>query len=133
MEQTGPKYSKFRKPEYLQENTIKFRMFFWKQSSIVIIPRVKILARLKFGLSHFREDKLKHSLHDSLKPSWSCSRYIETSAHFVLHYPNYSNERSVFLNIIGSIDGKSLRRSNFQVTQTLLCGDSNSNSTVDSR
>ena len=41
--------------------------------------------------------------------------------------PNFSNERSTFLNIIGSIDRNILTRSDPQVTETLLYGDSNSN------
>ena len=52
---------------------------------------------------------------------------IETLTHFLLHCPNFSNERSTFLNIIGSIDRNVLTRSDPQVTETLLYGDSNSN------
>ena len=50
----------------------------------------------------------------------NCGKYIETSAH-------YSNEISTFLNIIGSIDSNILTRSDFQVTEIFLYGDSNSN------
>ena len=55
---------------------------------------------------------------------------IETSVHFLLRCPNFSNERSTFLNITGSIDRNILTRSDSQVTETLLYGDSNSNNII---
>ena len=88
---------------------------------------VKLLTRLRLGLSHLSEHKFKHSFQDSLNPICSCGNDIETSAHFLLHCPNFSNERSTFLNIIGNIDRNIFTRSNSQVTETLLYGDSNSN------
>ena len=93
-------------------------------------PRgVKLLTRLRLGLSHLCEQKFKRSFQDSLNPICSCGNDTEASAHFLLHCPNFSNERSTFLNIIGSIDRNILTRSDSQVTETLwyYYGDSNSN------
>ena len=84
---------------------------------------VKLLTRLRLGLSHLRERKFQ----DSLNPICSCGNDIETSAHYLLYCPNFSNERSTFLNIIRSIDRNILTRSDPQVTETLFYGDSNSN------
>ena len=50
---------------------------------------------------------------------------IEKSAHYLLHCPNFLNERSAFLNIIGSIDRNILTRNDPQFTETLLYSDSN--------
>ena len=91
------------------------------------LKEVKFSSRLRLGLSHFCEQKFKYSFQDSLNPICSCGNEIETLAHFLLHRPNYSNERSTFLNVIGSIDRNILTRHNSQVTETLLYGDSNSN------
>ena len=88
---------------------------------------IKLLTRLRLGLSHLREHKFKHSFQDSLNPICSCGNDIETSAHFLLHCPNFSNERSACLNIIGSIDRNILTGSDSQITEALLYGDSNSN------
>ena len=82
-----------------------------------------MLTRLKLSLSHLHEHKFKHSFQDSLNPICSCGNDIETSAHFLLHCPNFLNERST----LGSIDRNILKRSDSQVTETLLYGDSNSN------
>ena len=93
----------------------------------IFTNHIKLLTRLRVGLSHLREHKLRHSFQDSLNPICSCGSDIETSAHFLLHSPNFSNEGSTFLNIIGSIDRNILTRSNSEVTETLLYDDSNSN------
>ena len=88
---------------------------------------VKLLARLTLGLSHLSEHRFKHSFQDSFKPICGCGNDIETSAHYLLHSPNFSNKRPTFLNIIGSINRNILARSVPQITETLLYGDSNSN------
>ena len=88
---------------------------------------VKLLTRLRLGLSHLCKHKFKHSLQDLLNPVYSCGNDIETSAHYLLHCPNFSNERSTFLNIIRSIDRNILTRSDPQVTETFLYDDSISN------
>ena len=88
---------------------------------------VKLLTRLRLGLTHLREHKFKHSFQDPLNPICSCDNDIETSTYFLLHCPNVSNERLTFLNIIGSIDKNILTRRESQVNETLLYGDSKSN------
>ena len=55
---------------------------------------VKLLTRLRLGLSHLCEHKFKYSFQDLLNPICSCGNDIDTSAHFLLHSPNFSNERS---------------------------------------
>ena len=88
-------------------------------------PRgVKLLTRLRLGLSHLREHKFKHGFQDSLNPICSCGNDIETSAHFLLHCPHYSNERSTFLNTIKNINRKIFDKNDLQITKTLLYGDS---------
>ena len=98
---------------------------FIRPSGIIVFnchnsKEVKLLIKSRLGLSHLREHKFKHSFQDSLKPICSCGNDIETSAYFLLHCPNFSNGRSTFLDIIGSIDRSILRRDGSQVTETLL-------------
>ena len=85
---------------------------------------VKLLAKLRLGLSHLWEHKFKHGFLDSLKPICSCGQNIETSTHFLPHCSNYSNERLTFLNIIRNIDRNILNKNDLKVTETLLYGDS---------
>ena len=129
MEQTAPKYSQFRKSLNIFKKTL-LNLIRPSESTVFNCHNpegVKLLTRLRLGLSHLRERKFKHSFQDSLNPICNCGNDIETSAHYLLHCPNFSNERSTFLNIIGSIDRNILTRSDPQVTETLLYGDSNSN------
>ena len=85
---------------------------------------VKLLTRLRLCLSHLREHKFKHSFQDSLSPTCSCSNDVETSAHFLLYCPHYSNERSNFLNTIRNISRNIFDKNDLQITETLLYGDS---------
>ena len=91
--------------------------------------RIKLLSRLRLGLSHLRERKFKHGFLDSLNPICSCGQNIETSTHFLLHCSNYSNERLTFLNIIRNIDSNILSKNDLKVTETLLYGDSSYDNT----
>ena len=85
---------------------------------------IKLLTRLRHGLSHLREHKFKHGFQDSLNPICSCGQNIEISSHFLLQCSNYSNERLTFLNIIRNIDSNILNKNDLKVTETLLYGDS---------
>ena len=129
MEQTAPKYSQFRKSLNIFKKTL-LNLIRPSESTVFNCHNpegVKLLTRLRLGLSHLRERKFKHSFQDSLNPICNCGNDIETSAHYLLHCPNFSNERSTFLNIIGSIDRNILTRSDPQVIETLLYGDSKLN------
>ena len=85
---------------------------------------VKLLTRLRLCLSHLREHKFKHGFQDSLSPICSCGNDVETSTHFLLYCPHYSNERSNFLNTIRNISRNIFDKNDLQITETLLYGDS---------
>ena len=85
---------------------------------------IKLLSRLKLGLSHLREHKFKHSSQDSLNPFCSCGKgEVETSSHYLLHCSNYSEERFVFLKTIENIDMSILQQRDSKFTSLLLFGD----------
>ena len=66
---------------------------------------IKLLSRLRLGLSHLREHKFKHSFPDSLNHFCSCGKGgVETSFNNLLHCSNYSDERLALLNTIRNID-----------------------------
>ena len=66
---------------------------------------IKFITRLRLGLSHLREHKFKHSFQDTLNPFCNCGNEVETSSHYLLHCPNFSNERLTLLKSGGG--GKS--------------------------
>ena len=83
---------------------------------------VRLLARLHLGLSHLREHKFNHNFQDCLNPLCFCGNEIETSTHYLLHCPTYTNERMTFLNKIKSVNCSILELSDAVVTQILLLG-----------
>ena len=67
--------------------------------------------------------EFKHSFQDCLNLLCFCSNEIETSTHYLLHYPTYTKERMTLLNKIKSINCGILEFSDAVVTKILLLGD----------
>ena len=84
---------------------------------------IKLIARLRLGLSHLREHKFKHSFKDTINPLCNCGQNIESSTHFFLHCTFFINERRTFLSTIRSLDSKLLDYTDYDLTQTLLFGN----------
>ena len=82
---------------------------------------IKHITRLRVGLSHLRDHKFKHGLLDSLNPICSCGLDIET-CHYLLHCPNFTNERSTPLNIVSTINKNSLTSCDTAIVKLLLYG-----------
>ena len=85
--------------------------------------RIKIITRLRLGLSHLREQTFKHSFQDTINPLCNCDQDIESSTHFFLHCPFFINERRTLLSTIHSLDIKLLDCTDYEPTQTLLFGN----------
>ena len=77
------------------------------------------------SLNHLREHKFKHSFQDTFNPLCSCGKEVETTFHFLLSRPNYSDERLTLLSKIRNINPNILENTNFQITQFFLYGDKN--------
>ena len=88
-------------------------------------PRgIKLLSRLRLGLSHLREHKLKRGFQNSLNPFCSCGKgEVETSSHYLLHCSNYLEEQLALLNTIRNIDMSILQLSDSKFTSLLIFGD----------
>ena len=63
------------------------------------------------------------SFQDCLNPLCFCGNEIETSTHYLLHCPTYTNERLTPLNKIKSINCSILESSNAAETKIILFGD----------
>ena len=90
---------------------------------------IKLITRLRLGLSHLRDHKFKHNFLDCLNPICYCGQDIETSVHYLLHCPIFSDERSIFFNNIRRIDENILSDSDPKISDTLLFGNSSFNDT----
>ena len=50
---------------------------------------LKLLTRLRLGLSHLNQHKFNHNFQDCLNPLCSCSLEVESASHFFLHCHSY--------------------------------------------
>ena len=79
---------------------------------------MKLLTRLRVGLSHLREHKFKHSFQDTLNPICNCGEDIEFTSHYLFHCPDYLEERKILLNTISCIVPNIFDLNNGQLTKS---------------
>ena len=80
---------------------------------------LKLITRLRLGLSHLRVHKFKHSFQDTLNPICSCGT-VERTIHYLLLCPNFSNERLSLFNKLQSIDENILSKTeSLSISNTL--------------
>ena len=80
---------------------------------------LKLITRLRLGLNHLRFHKFKHSFQDTLNPICNCGT-LETTIHYLLLCPNFSNERLTLFNKLPSIDENILSKDDFSLVITHL-------------
>ena len=87
-------------------------------------PRtIRLITRPRLGLSHLRERKFKHGCQDTLHLLCSCGNYVESTQHFLLHCPQFVNERRILLSTLGNSNSSLLENTSNVLTQTLLFGN----------
>ena len=89
---------------------------------------IKLITRLRLGLSHLREHKFKHSFQDTINPSCNCCQDIESATYFFLHCLFFINGRRTLLSTIRSLDSKLLDFTDYNLTQKLLFGNTSQTS-----
>ena len=90
---------------------------------------IKLITRFRLGLSHLRDHKFKHNFQDCFNPICCGSKDIETTVHYLLHCPTFSDKKSTFFNNIQSIKENFLSGSDSRISETLLFGISSFNDT----
>ena len=89
---------------------------------------LKLLTRLRLGLSHLNEHRFNRNFQSCINPSCSCSLAVELTTHFLLHCHHFSNIRSTLLNSINEVLGIITNLSYFNdcsLIKILLFGDQN--------
>ena len=84
---------------------------------------IKLVIRLRTGLSHLDENKFKYSFHDSLNTICRCDTDAESCVHYFLHRPLFQIKRLIILSIVENIDSKWLYYIDLPLTQIHLFGD----------
>ena len=85
---------------------------------------LKLLTRLRLGLSHLNDDKFNHNFKDCINPLCSCSLSVENNIHFFLHYHHFSLQRVTLMNNIKSIDKDIINETDSDLVNILLFGSS---------
>ena len=67
---------------------------------------LKLLTRLRLGLSHLRYHKFMYNFLDTINPLCSCGSDIEAARHFLLYCPNFMQCRNTLLSEISEINTK---------------------------
>ena len=94
---------------------------------------VKLLARLRLGVSHLREHKFRHNFHDTLNPLCSCSLEPETTLHYLLCSHNFSSARLTLMNDLNLIDPTISQLNETALANILLYGDSRKSKSENSK
>ena len=85
---------------------------------------IKLLTRLRLGLTHLNEHKFKHGFNDTVNPICICGGDIESINNFFLHCNEYCEARQTLFDNIQSIDKMLLRQNESSLTlHLLLYGD----------
>ena len=91
---------------------------------------IKLLTRLRLGLSHLSEYKLKHGFNDIINPIFICGGDIESINNFFLHCPEHCEPKQTLFDNIQSIDKILLSQNESSLTHLLFYGDPKHNSNV---
>ena len=81
---------------------------------------LKLITRLRLGLSHLNEHRFKHNFNDCINPLCTCSLDIESTVHYFLHCSYYSSARISLLNDLNSVDRTLLSLSDLSLVNVLL-------------
>ena len=82
-----------------------------------------LITRLRLGFSHLREHKFKHGFQDTSNPLCSRGNDVESTEQFLLHCPQFVNERRNLLSTLSNFNCSLLENTSKVLTQILLFGN----------
>ena len=86
---------------------------------------LKLLTRLRLGLSHLNNHRFNHNFDNCLNPLCStCSFEVESTTHFFLHCHHFNAIHITLNNSLKAIDKDILKLSDSFLTKIILYGDS---------
>ena len=83
---------------------------------------LKLMTRLRLGLSHLNEHKFNHNFKDCVNPLCFFSWKIETVPHFVLHRHYFIDIWKTFFHELQSVDKNVLNQSDNEIVELLFYG-----------
>ena len=115
----NPKHYFFKKSFFpstiIEQNNLDTHLSVFKSNILKVIrsspnsvynchnPRgICLITILRLGLSNLGEYNFKHGSQDTLNPLYSCENDVESTEHFLLHCPQFFNERRILLSTLGN-------------------------------
>ena len=86
---------------------------------------LKLLTRLRLGLSDLCHNKFRHNFQDCINAICGCGLEIETTTHLLLHCPLLQSARQSLLINIKKIDGNILKKHGKLITKHLCVAVTN--------
>ena len=65
---------------------------------------LKLLTRLRLGLSHLNEHRFNHNFKNCINPLCTCSLEVKSTSHFFLHCHYYDSIRHIMFNELCEVD-----------------------------
>ena len=84
---------------------------------------VKLLTRIRLGLSHLREHKFRHNFQDTVNPLCTCSLETEDTNHFFLRCQNFSISRTTLLDELNIIEPSLILLNQNEFVKSILFGN----------
>ena len=85
---------------------------------------IRLMTRLRLGLSHLREHKFNHNFQNCINPLCSCAMDIESTSHFFIHCPVFDDKTITLLSTLNKIDCKFIETNESSLIKTLLFDNS---------
>ena len=95
--------------------------------------RIKLLTRLRLGLSHLNKHKFNHGFLDTVNPMCSCNTEDETVTHYLLRCPNYTQQRMPLMNKITELNPNLLVENHNVLSSILLYGSNQFDNQMNSK
>ena len=85
---------------------------------------LKLLTRLRLGLSHLNDHRFNHNFENCLNPLCTWSLEVESTTHFFLQCHHFNTICITLNNSLKAIDKDILKLSDSSLTKVILYGDS---------
>ena len=85
---------------------------------------IRLLTRLRLGLSHLNEHRFNHNFDNCINPLCTCTLETESTTHFFLHCHFFTNIRKTLLDDLNEININISNFSETALTDLLLYGKS---------
>ena len=86
---------------------------------------LKLLTRLRLGLSHLNKYQFNHNFKECVNPLCSCNLQVESVSHFLLHCNSFTDIRKTLFNELQSFDENILNQSDNEMVEILLYRSNN--------